>query len=638
MPTSSARPDLLRHAAHALEDDVRRLDRLVAEATEALHRYQAASPDAPPPGRPDLAASALLGRARSLAGAVAQLADAFAAADRGDPSVATAPDLILSRRLERHHPGIAVGALLAPVRHAEGRAAGRRLAEAGPEEAARLLSSGAPATHDPAYAAGLVAGLGTAGLVGLGDGLAAALADHRLTYHEADAAYVALGELLDRAASELPALPHVPLPQDAAAPDLTAPGALDLSIVAGLGRTDGGRHLARHLALDRTAAHPALVATLAGAVLDPFRPGPQDLAPPQALLTRLRHRGLPEKLDLPVLRLLAADPAAAGLWELGSPPGASRLGVNLSRRTSIEAVEVAAIAHALYVAPVADGRGRAWEPPVAGVAPTAGQQRTDRALAAIVAAAPGAAPHPATSGLLADLVATHPAFFVDQLADQRWETLRPHEPLIGYFQVVAGRPEALQRATDAIVAHGADVSADCLAAPAVGGPPATTPPSDHLRTCLQPVRDLGLTLERGAHRAGRHVDLVNALGVAAATRVAQMGVGAVAKVAGPAGPLVGYLGDGLVTEGKARATDRWVDTNGRLDRAPAQAIDRSLPFLAALAMADDGRLGATLVDVDDLRRLDVVRSPADWATFLTWIDRQPPAVHDALTALLAGDP
>lgn len=634
MPTSSARPERLRQFAVAVDERAARAHGRVAEVLDALRRYQIACRDSPAIGQPDAVARGRLDQARSLAGAVGQLAEAFAEADSGGgSSLSTANDLLLSRRLSTDHAGIATTALLLPQQHEEGRRTGARLAGFGPEPAAEALAGLSTRPMTSAYATGLVEGLGARGIMAVVARTEASYESHRISHTEMEAAMTGLTEAMRSAGNTLPAITSTPMPQqDKPAPLLKAPYALDLSIIERLGGSSRGQHTLRQLTLGASDLHPAVVASLAEAIMRPITgPAATWTMPSQGLVDRSRRRGLPDKFDVPILRLLRADVAAAGLWELGSPPGYSRLAVNLTRRTPAELDVVADIARSLYLDPVAAGANPPWSPPLAGTEATGGQSRTDQALAGIVGAVQGMdRPTPETARFLADLLETHPDFFDDAISDRAWETLEPDEELIGYFEVVSRDPAALRQTTDTIIERGAAVSADCLA----DSDPATAR-SGALRSCLQPTRDLGLSLERGAFRAGQDLDVVKAFGISVVARGAQAGVGAVAHAAGPPGALVGYLGNGLVAEGKDQATDRYAKSNDRLHHRPAQAMDRSLPYVAALAMAEDDRWRNLLADPGRLRQFDVVGSTADWESFCTWIDHQPPSVQHTLRALVS---
>lgn len=634
MPTSSARPERLHQFAASLAERTIRVRSDVAEVAEALRRYQIACAEAPAVGRPDAAAAGRLDQALALADAVSRIARTFAAADSGGaPSLATANDVALSRRLATDHPGVATTALLQPQHHDEGRQHANQLATSDAPAAAKVLSRLSTQTMTSAYATGLLDGLGSPGVQLLIRRIEASYERSEIGHQELEAAMAGLAEVLRCAGTGLPTLVSSPVPQQAGpGPAITAPYALDLSIITAMGASSRGQEALRQLTLGAQGLHPAVVAALAEAILRPVRePDGRWTLPSRALVDRTRRRGLPELFDLPILRLLQADTHAAGLWELASPRGSSRLAPNFTRRTRIELEVVADITRTLYIEPVTRMGQPAWTPSVAAAPETAGQRRTDRALIAILSAVQGLERSPSqTAAVLADLVQTHPDFFVDVLGDNGWQTLEPAATVTGYFAVVAQDPAARQRTAESIIGLSATVAEQCLA----DADPASVR-ADHLRTCLQPARHLGLALEEGAFQAGQHLDVVVAFGIATAARAAKVGVGAVARATGPPGALIGYLGRGLVEEGRRTATGRYAESNDRLDRQPAQAIDRSLPHVAALAMVADDRWRAQLNDPDRIRPLDVVGSTEDWATFRIWIDDQPPAARATLRELLS---
>lgn len=130
MPTSSARPERLHRYASALDEHAARLQARVDTVSEALRRYHLTCADGPSVGAPDVVARGRLVQARSLAGSVNLVADAFTAADSGGgTALSTADPVALCDLITARYPGIATGELLAPRQELEdsGLATGRRL-------------------------------------------------------------------------------------------------------------------------------------------------------------------------------------------------------------------------------------------------------------------------------------------------------------------------------------------------------------------------------------------------------------------------------------------------------------------------------------------------------------------------------
>ncbi len=615
MPTSSARPERLAHLAATLAERSATLDAQVGEVTAALGAYRSGCPDGPAIGAPEAAIHAVH-RCRNLAGRLGRVAAAFTRADSGGgTTVATASDHILALSVAAHLAGVRLpDALRAPELHAVGRRAGTQLALAGTGEAAIMLAGWADTPPDAAYASGVIDGLGARGVEAVVGRIARAYGTQGWGRTRVEATMRGLTVLVAQAGRSLSAAPSY---------------RLDLTVIHQLGRARAGREVLRQIVLGAHHLHPALTAALGAALLQPISGPPELTSASRMLVDRFDQRGLPPGLDLPVLRLLQADPRAAELWELGSPPGRSRLAQQLGRRSNPELAALAGIVHDLYVAPVLEHRAQPWRSPLAGQRPHGAARRTGEVLEALLAAVQEVAhPLPPVSRVLAGVVAAHPAFLDHHLAVGAYRSLEP-DPAIGrWFEVLAQEPVAIDTALGALQARGRSSAAAFLARSAPGAGSA-----DALRSSLEPIRDIGLLLVRGAATAGRTYSLMTSLAIQAVAGGLTVGGGRAAAAAGPAAPVIAMGIRVAADAGRDEAIDELAWSDAHLDRAPKRALDRSFVASTAAAMAEDPRWRAHLRDVHELAGLDVVRSDEDWRTFRSWMARQDPTVRDTLASL-----
>lgn len=180
MTISSAHPERLQAYGDDLGGALAAALELARLGEAALTRYLAACPDAAEaPGGSPLVARLTLDALGSHGAAVATVGRSFARADGGGDLAVRLDDVELSRTLVEHHPGVATGALLAPLRQLEeaGADAGRELAAAVAEGdlhgAGRLLLAlTAEGTPDETFAAALLNELGPDALVDLTEGIA----------------------------------------------------------------------------------------------------------------------------------------------------------------------------------------------------------------------------------------------------------------------------------------------------------------------------------------------------------------------------------------------------------------------------------------------------------------------------------
>ena len=638
MPTSSARPERLVQLAAYIDSRAGRLQGDLDEVITALGNYRARCPDGPPLGQPGAVTGHAIAQARRLAARVGRVAVAFNVADSGGGTTfATANDHALSQLFAASATSRSVpAALLVPQRYETGGKLGRRLAHGSAADTAATLAGWATAPPDGAYAAGVLDALNAPGLLAIVSRLEMAYGNPGLGRTQIEAALGGLAEAVRAAGSGLSPLPlQGPLrPERRGRPSTaTTPYALDLTIIERLGATMAGREALRQITLGIHDLHPAVTAALAGALLDPL-PGPPDATiASRALIDRSRWRGLPDHLDIPILRLLAADRRAGALWELGSPPGQSRLAMNFRRRTNVELAPMADLAYKLWVSPVLEDGQRAWQQRVAGTNRTPAQAHTDQALTELLDAISGLEnPPPNLARLLAALTLVHPAFFEHRVSERAFRSLDPDPALIGWFEVLSRHPMAIDDAVGAILARGRATARECLAGNGPGSRPGEGP-TDALRACLQPVRDLGLLLVRGALRAGRSYDLFTSMAINVFGSGINLGIAVGSKATGPAAPVIALAGRAAVVAGTEKALERMAWSSSHLERKPAKALDRSIAFIAARAMAADADWRPHLRRTADLATLDVVGSDADWQDFRAWIARQEPVVRDTLDTL-----
>lgn len=631
MTTSSARPDRLRGFALITTSRIATVTDQLAMLASAIIGYQQTCPDGAAMDRLDIVAKGRVDLIGSLAAEVGQIGEAFARADSSGDPVARPDDVALSDTLVRLFPGLATGGLLDPRQYRDGQILAQELNGLGPEDAAVVASELGSTLTSPPMAAGFYNELGADGLIDLYSSIATAHETGLVGSDEFDLAMVGITDGLRQAG--------LSLPDNVASTSLTDteidPGTygLDIGVIDGLAGSDTGQTLIRHISITGQELDPILVAHLAGALFDPSD-HPIDQLPPgtRALRDRLRARGRPLSTDLPMLELLQAKAPAAEIWEAGSPPGTSRIAVQFTRRNTDELEAATEIARGLYIDPVASDLAQPWTQPIAGESPSTRQARTETALDGIVISVQGMdAPPPTTSGLLVDLVEVHPQYYDDAIADRSFESLEPDGDLVGYFEVIARHHDALDDMTDLVVDRGG-----AAARVGVSRLGTTDLSDDALREAVQPARHVGLYLEAGANRAGAEHNALAAFAVLTIGKAAGIGVGKASTAAGPPGAVIGYLGTGLVKEGKRELTDRYVDTNRRLDEKPAAAMDRSLPYLAAVAMAKDPGWQPLIVAPERLEQIRVVDSDEAWQGFQEWIGLQPPVVAATLASLVPG--
>ncbi len=181
MTTTSARPDRLREWSELARTNAGSLEAAGQQAHRAAVQLRAGGSDAGAPSGPALAV-ALSADLTSLGLAVAEVARAFEAADRGPvPSpVAVADPVTLAARLWSHGRAGADEILLAPlrVRIDQARALGRRVAATRPIDRAAALGRAIDdldaldrrpggGSQDPALAAALIGELEASDLVGV---------------------------------------------------------------------------------------------------------------------------------------------------------------------------------------------------------------------------------------------------------------------------------------------------------------------------------------------------------------------------------------------------------------------------------------------------------------------------------------
>lgn len=627
MTTSSARPELLRSFAVDLAAQTERARTDVDAVTRAMARYRAGCGAADPVAGIDWIARNRLDRARHLATSVGQIAQAFTDADGGiaGSAVSTPTDSALARAIDDRAPGLSSGLVLAPTHTEDGRRLAASLGSLSGAEAADRTARLDQLLTSEAMAAGFVNELGTEGLVDLYESITEARRNSEIDPAEFDRAMVALAGAFSLAGgpSRRPTMPAAP-----------GGGPLDLEVIDGLGDSSSGRMLIRHISISGSDMAPGLVGRLAGAAFHGSAPPTSTLAVGHVeLLGRLADQGRAGGVDLPLLGMLRADPRAATAYENASPPGTSRLATHLTRRNPEELVVSSDILRARYITPAAADGVAPWTRPGAGEPIPPIQARTDAALRGSLGAVQGMDDPPrAVSLLLVDFVGTHPAFFDDVIADQAFETTAPSTRLRGYFEVIARQPEALDRGTALVIDRSADQASASIA---------TLDPvdvaADQLRADLDAPRQIGHYVQDGAFDAGQRHHAVAGLGLSVATYGTKQLLGRASKAGGPATMLGSYLIKpwiGLAGEG---ARTRYVDTNDGRDELPAEAMDRSLPFVAAAAMMTDDRWRHLLHDPDQLAGLDVVASDADWRAFTAWLSHQPPVVQDTLRELISVD-
>lgn len=623
MTTSSARPEALQRHARRLQREVQLAD---AASGELLIR-QAAHLDrcraGHPPGQAALATRRAIDLMADLASGIASVADAFAAAD-GGPGVEAVEDHRLVGHLLRDAPGLtAEVGIHDGVAHEQGRRFGTSLVGTSADDVILRLSQEGSATIDPAFAAGLLEGLGATGLGRLAvqtqhdsNALGGAPADEvRLWRH--------LSRVFDAAASGV----H-PLSDPGAAPELAA-GGLDLGLIAALGQTGPGRLALRNLTEHMHRPSSAVTAAIADVLLLGESATGDALAASGALSTVGMQEAPGTAGEARALRLLADDPAASFRLELLHPGTTSPALQLLGRDLWPPAPDAAARnLHNVAVTAVARGWAQPWADPPAGTGAAHDRLPVPRLLHGLIdevidIGAPERSSR-VLSRVLASVVATHPSAF--EIATVRAEfastTEGKHAPA-HFYEAIARDRHALAQVTETLAGRHRDA---VIASVRSRSPDATTVHAALIDT-VPTHRTLEL-LVRGARDAGRE----HHAGVVIASVLGGVGVGVglptLGKLAGPAGALAGAQGAKAAKGAIARVREDHEDTHDGRERDAQRELERVAPLAGAIAMSRDPswspllRFPPGVLRPDELAGLDVGGSERDHRRFQAWLAAQ----------------
>ncbi|MCU1357932.1 MAG: hypothetical protein JWM89_3350 [Acidimicrobiales bacterium] len=568
--------------------------------------------------------------ARALSRAVRQVADVFQAADRGQgSSVVRVRDGGFANVLVDWFPGLSTGPIQAAIEFDRGRRIGRILREVDPDRARRLLHRLHPGAIDAHLASGVLSGLGAAGFAGLVARAGAARRRSELTPAEHRSLLGSLAGVLTGAGATIGPPEH---PTD---PPIVLPDGIDLRLLRRLGAFRHGRLALRAVVRHLHVVPAGLTVELAAALL--LGPSGHDDQAAGAPLPGLGEG--PSSLDLaelPMLRLLAADPFAAAALEARHPRGPSpALTILRGNTTRAELPVVATILGHVANGAVDAGWAPRWRE---GIAPPGLGHRLLDGLADGVIEADGRTRAPVElSRMLARALELHPG-----MAERLARDLHPSQGSWGgervatltrsarFYEIVARDLPSLDRALGALVAQrSALVRAELRRhGPGDLAPLEAQAPFDHVDP---QIRDLAL----GADAAGKG----DRIAVMLATKLVAVALPAIsstaAKVAtGPAaGALVGAAAAGATRVGARRAKgvidDRWGHTDDHREDEITDALAGDEAWLVARSMASDARWSK------------VLRSPvppavthAEREQFRAWVAAQPAEISSVLEPLL----
>lgn len=637
MTTSSARPEALRRYTARVRATAGEVDDALATVSRHAAMCGDRSPGVAGVGAASLLATRLVDEANAMGGAVSRVAGAFESADHGSRprGIRRAEDLALARRLSATAPGIMTAILQAPLDHERGRKIGRRLRSASPADAARTLQQLGMDQLDPEVAAGILSGLGAAGLARLVDRTDAEVRTAQLSPTvRADLAR-RLGHVLRTAATTVSPMAR---PGD---PVVVGVGGLDLRLVVRLGRSRLGRQALRAVAPHVTSLPGPIAMSLAEALLlgptrrdDFLSSGP---VPPPAT-------GDDATGEVAAMELLAAHPAAALDLEARHRTGASpTLSILERAQTAGEVDGAAAVIDAVLNISVDLGWAQPWHRPFTGEVAAVEATPVDRVLSGLVDTSIDSDRRrpatPALSRTLARTVSHHLDFFTENL-DQHRDTNQSADigvvgPLTStgrFFQVVSRDLRAL----DAVAATVIQPDRTGIATLLADHPPGRLTASD-VHEVLTREAPLVTELRGGADAAGRS----DRFAVLLSLHLGQM---ALSKAAGVAGKAGGPWGKAAATGAKlslpaaARAAEnQWGHTDDDREDAVRHASPYRAAVVAAAAMAADPHWRSALrptatTSLDDLATLKPA-SRADQDRFDAWLQAQDPVVAEALTPL-----
>lgn len=640
MTTSSARPEALRD--HGLR--IRREAHLADDALATVATQQAVYLDRCAAGHPLGQAAFGARRAAQLLGdlssGLASVADAFSRAD-GGTGICVVGDGRLARSIEQVAPGLTADVGIHDgISHEQGHRLGASLADATPEAVTRALALEAAATTDPAFAAGVLVGLGPAALRRL-----AVQAQHDSAALGGTPAnevelWRQLGRVFATAADSVQPLAH-----PGAAP-VVDPGGLDLGLITALGRSWSGRLALRNLTEHLRRPPTAVTVAVAHALLL-GETASSDVAAAQGALSLAGLSVAPGTAgEAQALRLLAADPMASFRLELLHPGAASPALLLLARDGWSPAPDAAARnLHNVAVVSVARGWAQPWADPLVGTGVASNRLPVPRVLDGLLDRvididAPAYAT-PALSRALASVVATHPAAFQVATAQAEIATSArgKHAPA-RFYQAIARDLDALRAVTEVLAAQ----HRDAIIASVGSRSPGTTTVHAAVVDTVVTHHSVELLIE-GAHDAGHE----HHVGVVIATVLGNLVVGKGlpalgARVAGPAGSWVGSQGAKVARGAIADYRDDHEDTYDGRERDARQELERGAPLAAAIAMSQDPAWAPRLrfprrgLQPGELARLDVGTSDTAHRRFQAWLDAQDdPQVTEVLAALTPPD-
>ncbi len=571
-----------------------------------------------------------------LAHRLTSVASAFEQADRGPAPLQTVANAALASVLARMAPALATDPEIGrAMRRERGHRLGLALADESPAEARLRLASLGLAHLDPAFAAGLLSGLGPEGL----GRLAVRAQRDASTYVEQPEdetrLWTQLAAVLDAAARTVD-----PVATPWAAPRVD-PDGLDLGLLGRLGRTWPGRLALRNLTEHVRRPPTVLTVVVADTLL--LGPTAQD-----DLMFGWSQRGTAGLTRAPgtageirALDLLAADPMASFRLELLHPTGASPA-VRLLQRDRALPRRPAAATNLRNATVVSVQRGWAppWSDPVAGTAAATQRTPVPRALHQLLPEVGRidrqANVSPAFSRALADVVQTHPAFFtVAAATSDVADTPAERAAVTHYFVALARDRSALAQTTVALV----EQYRSAITASIAAHPPGSATAHDVLLDASSSLRPLQLLID-GATEAGRqhHVDVVVATTLGAWTANAVLpAVGQ--RSGGPIGGMIGRQGAKGVQTGTDAYQEEHQDTWDDREQVAEDELARHGPLLGALAMLRDPAWSPLLcfppggVTPERLLALDLTDSIVDRQAFAQWRDAQDAAVREVLDGL-----
>lgn len=639
MTTSSARPEALRDHARRLRREAQLADDAASHLAVGQTAYLDQCPAGHPPGEAAIAARRAIDAMADLPSGLGSVADAFTAADRG-PTISAVTDSRLVSSLVLIAPGLTADVGIHDgVAHEQGRRFGMSLIGADADDVVDRLINESSATADPAFAAGVLEGIGA-------DGLGRLAVE---TQHDSNAIggspadevelWRHLGRVFDCAATAVHRLPN-----PGATPQVD-PGGLDLALIATLGRNGPGRLALRHLAEHMRRPSTAVVVAFADVLLLGESAAGDTMAAGRALSTVGLQEAPGTRGEARTLQFLAEDPMASFRLELLHPTGTSPALQLLGRDGWGPAPEGAARnLHNVAVIGVQRGWAQPWADPLAGSGAAYDRLPVPRVLHGLIDEVidldASCSATPALSRALAAVVATHPIAFEVATAQAEFAATEPrqHAPA-RFYQAIARDRDALTQVTETLATRHRDAVVASVASRAPG---ATSVHAALVDTVLT-HQTLELLVE-GAHDAGRE----RHVGVTIASVLGGVAVGkalpALGKLAGPAGAWVGSQGARVAKGAISDYREEHEVTYDRREREAQHELERDAALAGAIAMTRDPVWSPLLqfrpggLQPDELAHLDVGGSDGDHHRFEQWLAEQPDArVTEVLRALIPPD-